>query len=421
MMPKSLQEHLFLKEPKRVLSLDGGGVRGLITLGMLKHVEDTLKERSGRGDEFRLSDYFDLIGGTSTGALMATLLALGETVDEITRLYFDMCPRIFRGSSWIPGIRSKFDPKGFDAVMRHAFAEVLAANRVKPHEPTMDTTLLRTGLAIATKRIDTGSVWMLSNNPRHKFWDSTSEPWKDYWAARPDEAKFYAGRSYALRKVAQASASAPYYLDAVDIDISPEERGLFFDGGASPCNNPSSELFIMTTLRRHARSGQRCHASPYGFEWSTGADNLFMLSLGTGMWRDRQDVKNFRKQWAVGKAIHALRGIISDAETASVVFMQSISESAKGQYINRALEDMQGLRIVDEPLLTYHRANVRLEPDWLRTTLGEEFAYSSRVINKLKQMDLAEQANLNRCHAIGLAYGARSIDQQTFPAAFDNF
>ncbi len=66
---RSRDEHLFGPGPKRSLSLDGGGVRGLITLGMLKRVETLLRERmpADKQAAFRLRDYFDLIGGTSTG------------------------------------------------------------------------------------------------------------------------------------------------------------------------------------------------------------------------------------------------------------------------------------------------------------------------------------------------------------------
>src|SRR5262245_45299303 len=50
--------------PKRILALDGGGLRGILTLGILQRIEDILRERHGAGDDFRLSHYFDLIAGT---------------------------------------------------------------------------------------------------------------------------------------------------------------------------------------------------------------------------------------------------------------------------------------------------------------------------------------------------------------------
>ena len=50
-----------------MLALDGGGIRGLITLGILEKIEKLVKDRAGG----KLCDYFDYIGGTSTGAIIA--------------------------------------------------------------------------------------------------------------------------------------------------------------------------------------------------------------------------------------------------------------------------------------------------------------------------------------------------------------
>lgn len=68
-------------EPKlfRVLSLDGGGAKGFYTLGALKEIEALV--------ECRVSEKFDLIYGTSTGAIIAALLGLGKSVDEVEALY----------------------------------------------------------------------------------------------------------------------------------------------------------------------------------------------------------------------------------------------------------------------------------------------------------------------------------------------
>jgi len=66
--------HLFSKRPKRILALDGGGVRGAISVAFLKRIEEILDKEVGR--EVRLGDWFDLVGGTSTGAIVAGAVAL---------------------------------------------------------------------------------------------------------------------------------------------------------------------------------------------------------------------------------------------------------------------------------------------------------------------------------------------------------
>jgi patatin-like phospholipase/acyl hydrolase len=83
------------KSPKKILSLDGGGIRGALTLGYLKKLEDILKAKYADQPDFRLCDYFDLIGGTFTGSIIAGSLAIGKTVDEITKLYMDLGGKIF--------------------------------------------------------------------------------------------------------------------------------------------------------------------------------------------------------------------------------------------------------------------------------------------------------------------------------------
>ena len=60
--------------PYRVLTLDGGGAKGFYTLGALREIEGLVG--------MRLHEKFDLIFGTSTGAIIAAMLALGHSVDE---------------------------------------------------------------------------------------------------------------------------------------------------------------------------------------------------------------------------------------------------------------------------------------------------------------------------------------------------
>src|SRR4051794_5372463 len=88
--------HLFGAGPKRLLSLDGGGVRGVISVAFLERVEALLSAQTGT--EVRLGDWFDLIGGTSTGAILATGLALGKSTGELKDIYHQLAPHAFRRS-----------------------------------------------------------------------------------------------------------------------------------------------------------------------------------------------------------------------------------------------------------------------------------------------------------------------------------
>jgi patatin-like phospholipase/acyl hydrolase len=101
--------------PCRILSLDGGGAKGFYTLGVLREIEGLVG--------CRLHEKFDLIFGTSTGAIIASLLALGHSVEEVHALYKEYVPTIMQKKK--PAEKSAalaelaanvFEDKKFDAV-----------------------------------------------------------------------------------------------------------------------------------------------------------------------------------------------------------------------------------------------------------------------------------------------------------------
>jgi len=76
------------EHPCRILSLDGGGAKGFYTLGVLREIEGMVG--------CPLHQKFDLIFGTSTGAIIAALLGLGKSVAEISALYEANVPTVMR-------------------------------------------------------------------------------------------------------------------------------------------------------------------------------------------------------------------------------------------------------------------------------------------------------------------------------------
>jgi uncharacterized protein len=73
-------------KPRRLLALDGGGIRGVMSLEILRKIEQDLATATGKGTSFRLGDFFDYIGGTSTGAIIAAALSAGENREELARV-----------------------------------------------------------------------------------------------------------------------------------------------------------------------------------------------------------------------------------------------------------------------------------------------------------------------------------------------
>ncbi|KAH7853049.1 hypothetical protein Vadar_032606 [Vaccinium darrowii] len=87
-----------------VLSIDGGGIRGIIPSTILGHLESKLQELDG--PSVRIADYFDVIAGTSTGGLVTTMLTAPNkdnrpmyAASDINKFYLEHCPKIFPQSS----------------------------------------------------------------------------------------------------------------------------------------------------------------------------------------------------------------------------------------------------------------------------------------------------------------------------------
>jgi hypothetical protein len=398
-MPKSLFEHLSPDTgAKRVLALDGGGVKGIFTLGMLKVLEDELRRRSGAGDAFRLSDYYDLIGGKSTGAIIATALAVGLSVDEIITLYLRLGTEVF-GRTAGDGVflQSKFESKK----LRRALYSVLTTK-------TLGSQDLRTGLAVHAKRIDTGSAWVVTNHPLGVFYDPA------------EDTGVFPNKRYRLIDLVLASAAAPTFFDEIVIDIAydekrrPIQKGSFVDGAVSANNNPSMQLFMLAL------------EPSYKFGWKTGGDQLMMTSCGTGSRRPTIDGNAFKGLPPGLRGVHALRAMVYDTQMQGIMMMQAFSNPKKPWRINSEIGDMNGVCISGAPLLDYQRMDVALDtkPKRKRASdpippmtpierlLGREL--DADAMNALDLMDNGKKENMELLLEIGMATGRTYVDA-TYP------
>src|SRR5208283_3241003 len=116
------------------------------TLEFLEVIEAKLRARYG--DTLRLCDYFDLIGGTSTGSIIAAGLACGMPVAQPKQIYRDLGASVFQ-TSWSSRIRlgGVLAPKFPAESLEQALDKQLGANT------TLDSDAIRTGLMIMTKRL----------------------------------------------------------------------------------------------------------------------------------------------------------------------------------------------------------------------------------------------------------------------------
>jgi hypothetical protein len=385
MAGRSFNEHLNPEiKPKRILALDGGGLRGVLTVAFLKRIEDILREQAGGDPDFRLSDYYDLIGGTSTGSIIAAGLALGMSVDEIRKHYFDLGERVFQRSFFNWGIaRQKFDAGKVSNALKSVFGD-----------RTFGSPDFRTGLMVMSKRLDTGSPWPLTNHPKAR-----------YFAAQPGRSTV-PNKDYPLWAVVRASTAAPTYFAPQSILIKaadaqaglPAVSGEFVDGGVSTANNPSLQLVLMSTVKG------------YGFGWEMGEDRLAVTSVGTGRANQELGLTTGAESAAALHAVKALKSVLDDCADLVEVVMQWMSRSPTARDIDREIGTLAGCHPGAGPCLSYVRYNVHFEPAWFAAKLGQNL--SRAELDGLARMD--EPDNMARLEAIGKIAAERFVSPEHF-------
>lgn len=241
---------------KNLLSLDGGGIRGIFSLQVLVEMERQLREREGNPD-LVLADHFDYIGGTSTGAIIGSMISWGLPADKVLELYMEQSVAMFRRQRWYRRLSSKFVSEGLKEFFQGFFVE---------DDGTLSklgTEKLRTRFLVVTRNARTGSPWPITNNPNAKY-----------------NEKGTAGCNLELPlwQLVRASTAAPTFFppEVVTIFGDGETYGkgvecAFEDGGVTPYNNPAYLLFLKATMPE------------YRLGWETGVENMNLVSVGTGM------------------------------------------------------------------------------------------------------------------------------------------
>jgi len=386
MLPRD--RHLFGPGRKHILSLDGGGVRGAITVAFLEAIETELTRRHGK--DARLCDWFDLIGGTSTGAIIAGALALGYRASELKDFYLKLTPYVFKREFWrIPYLQAKFDAR----MLRRRIEEVV-------RDRDLATPDLLTGFCIFTKRMDTGSPWVLANNPRAPYWEDGKDHLgnKSYRLANLVRASTAAPRYFepeilrilpdpsesapAILPVgkdggaASATSTRPYLQNAgrrAAEEFSSETHGIFVDGGVSPHGDPALGLFHMTQFER------------FGLRWPTGPDKLTIVSVGTGGHRPRLSFEKLMIARFLRLGLQALMSMMHDSQQSVLTQMLWMGETPTPWRINSEIGDLRNDAPAGGKMFRFLRYDVRLETDWLDRQLGAKI--DPREVARLRQMD----------------------------------
>lgn len=399
-MPRTLFEHLSPDTgAKRILALDGGGVKSILTLGLLKPLEAELRRRAGGDSGFRLCDYYDLIGGASTGAVIATGLALGFSVDELIDIYMRLGPDAFgRSSGGL--LQSRFDPRRLRRSLQPHFST-----------KTLGSDELRTGLALFLKRIDTGDAWVLTNHPLGPAYDP------------PSDSGVFPVKRHRLLDLVAASAAAPMHASEMEIDVEFDERhrgvkkGLFVDAAISGHNNPAVSMLRLALDPRNR------------FGWSPGPHNLMMTSCGAGWRQPQMDPVLYRELPPAMRSAHMLRALIHDASAHAIAWLQSVSVSRKPW--TTAAPELGLTGSISAPLLDFQRIDVELSRKpkaKRRTDPAPPITPLERLIGRELNADEMERldypgngapSNLALLLEIGIAAGKTFVGQAYPDPMFD--
>ncbi|WP_270888838.1 patatin-like phospholipase family protein [Pedococcus sp. 5OH_020] len=371
----ALTEVLRPKEKRKLLALDGGGIRGLITIEVLAAIEDQL--RGERGSDFRLAEEFDYVAGTSTGAVIATCVSLGMSVDQIRTFYLDSGREMFDKASLLRRFRNKYEDDRLATKLR----EVIGGGT------TFGSESLRTLLLIVMRNATTDSPWPLSNNPQAKY----------NLATRRDEGRAN-NLDLPLWQLVRASTAAPTYFPPEVIDAGGPGPFLMVDGGVTTYNNPAFLLFLMATVE------------PYNLQWPSGAERLLLVSVGTGTSpKANQDLapEDMNLLYNASSIPSALMfAALNEQDLLCRVF----GECRHGDMLDREVGTMVGARGPAEPkLFTYVRYNAELTRDWL----------DAQGLGHINPQDV--QALDSTSHMAELAEVGRAVGRQVQPEHFAGF
>jgi predicted patatin/cPLA2 family phospholipase len=211
----------------RILSLDGGGSKGVYTIGVLKEIEAICGKP--------LNEVFNLIYGTSTGSIIASLISLGYRVSEIEKLYY----------SSIPLVMKKRTARGRTEVLKREMEKFFG---------TRDFTEFKTN--------SIGIVCTNYGAERPMIFKNSREQ------AHGSIATFKAGFGCTIAEAIAASCSAYPFFDMTNVKTENQGEPLLMDGGYV-ANNPT--LFALADAR---------HA------FKKEASEIAVLSVGVGSYNE---------------------------------------------------------------------------------------------------------------------------------------
>lgn len=297
----------------------------MVAIEVLVELERRLRLRADKSD-LVLADVFDMVAGTSSGAMIASSIALGVPMQEVRSFLLTQVKEVFR-------------PR-WSRIFAHRYrADVLAEylREFYGADTTLGSQKLRTHLLLVMRNATTDSTWLLTNNRKAKFNDRTLDD---------------CNLDLLLWELVRASTAAPSFFDPKFLLFGRKKpyEYIFVDGALTGFNNPAFKAFQQAVL------------PAYRFSWSTGEDDLFLLSVGTGGAMSADPKLKLGQMHLLYSAMATPMALIYSSEIEQDLLCRTFGRCIVGQPIDLEVGDMIGEKSLIEPrLFTYARFNTELK------------------------------------------------------------
>ncbi len=383
-MANTLEARIAAKGPKKILSCDGGGILGLMSVEILAKVEVELRVALQR-PELVLADYFDFVCGTSTGAIIAACVSAGMSTATIRDFYVSSGAEMFDRASLVKRLRYDYNSEPLARKLREVFTQQLGG------DTTLGSPALRTVLMMMLRNATTDSPWPVWNNPHAKF---NQRVRKDCNLDLP------------LWQLVRASTAAPTYFPPEVVTFAtgtPDEYSfIFVDGGVTTYNNPAWLAFQMATAR------------PYALNWAVGAEQLLVVSVGTGGTAKARPNLQADDLWLLDNAKNVPAALMSAASAGWDMTCRTVGECRYGAAIDSEFGDM--MCVPDAGNWTGHKlfSYMRYDPDVSAQGLR---ALGLSDIDPANVQTLDSVQYIPQIQRVGQAYAA----QHVLPTHFRGF
>jgi hypothetical protein len=338
---------------KRILALDGGGIRGVFSLEILLRIETLLREHFN-APKLILADHFDFFAGTSTGAIIATGLSWGMTVEQILEIYVQHGKTMFQPVPWYRPLRrffvSRYEAKPLSDLLRRTFSE----DERGEVPALLDSKRLRTLLLMVMRNHTTGSAWPVTNNPLAMYNDPRL----------PD-----CNLKVPLWKLVRASAAAPVFFDPEEITLG-DQRHVFVDGAITPYNNPALIAALTAILP--------C----YRLAWETGPDKIRLISVGTLRFSLAAAKIEARNMWLGYNLPRIPAALIQGIALEQDFLCRCLGQCLYGEELDAEIGDLERAALPGRGWFSYVRYN--------RSYLGQAAAELLKKTPKLAAIDAVQ-------------------------------